>query len=175
VGMMGRVLSFTRTLFGDANASDVVIDMGGGKVVTAPHFATPGDDSHPLPSDYSIISRNAQTGGYVVVGYIDPVNAGIAGLGDKRTYARDSDGNIIASIWQKNDGTIRAENASGYFELESGGDCVLNGVRIDTTGLITTPTGIVTPSAEVNGKELDAHDHDITSGSSAPGPTGPNN
>lgn len=57
------------------------------------------------------------------------------------------------------DGSIAGVNGSGQFELQSGGNFVVNGVTIDTAGAITTPTSITTPSAVVNGVEVDGHDH----------------
>ena len=57
------------------------------------------------------------------------------------------------------DGSILGQNAAGSFELQAGGDFVVNGVTITPAGLITTQTGIVTPSALVNGVEADNHTH----------------
>lgn len=70
------------------------------------------------------------------------------------------------------DGSIAGVNGNGAFELETGGDFVVNGVTIDTAGKITSPTSISAPSIVANSKELAGHTHPVTS---APGTTGPNN
>lgn len=100
------------------------------------------------------------------------------------------------------DGTIDAHNQVGSLVLQPAGNCVINNVIIDPSGNITTPGAVtgstlaatsggsmtmgggtvngmeeltVNSSLVVDGKELKNHNHNITSGSSAPGPTGPNN
>jgi len=73
------------------------------------------------------------------------------------------------------DGSHRTENASGYIELLANGTVDINGATINPAGDIETPTKVTAPSMIVDGKELKDHDHNITSGSSSPGPTGPNN
>lgn len=56
-------------------------------------------------------------------------------------------------------GGIIGSNSNGVFNLTSGGIFVVNGATIDTTGKITSPVGVVAPSAVINGKELDGHTH----------------
>ena len=79
------------------------------------------------------------------------------------------------------DGSIKGDNGNGFFELAVGGDFLVNGVTIDTSGNITSPATITSPnivgstSVTAAGKEIAGHDHPINGGSSAPGPTGPNN
>ena len=176
MGRIVKVLSFIRVLRNGAKVSDAKVDTGGGANITAEHYASAGDDAHPLPDDYAITDDVQQTGKEAVVGYLDILNDQKAQPGDKRIYARDADtGAMIVELWLKNDGSTVLSNTNGWFTLLANGDFLINGVNIDTTGQITTPTAIVSPSAVINGKELDGHDHPITSGSSAPGPTGPNN
>ena len=74
----------------------------------------------------------------------------------------------------KADGSIKGDNGSGSFELETGGDFLVNGVTIDTGGNIHTPTTIIADisvsspliaatgaigSLTVRGKEMNAHTH----------------
>jgi hypothetical protein len=79
------------------------------------------------------------------------------------------------------DGSIAGTNGNGNFELQAGGTFEVNGVTIDPAGNIITPTTLsaatvaASTSMTAVGKELVGHDHPITGGSSAPGPTGPNN
>lgn len=95
--------------------------------------------------------------------------------GEKRIYSTDSDGNLKASFYLKNDGSVTLENDNGFIELKANGDVDINGFIIKANGDSSSPTSISAPSIVANGKELAEHDHPITSGSSAPGPTGPNN
>ena len=71
-------------------------------------------------------------------------------------------------------GDIVGENDNGDFTLQSGGTMVINTATIDPSGNIVA-TSVSAPSIVANGKELAGHDHAINSGSSAPGPTAPNN
>jgi len=72
------------------------------------------------------------------------------------------------------DGSHKGENANGNFQLLANGTMDINTATIDPGGNIIA-TSVSAPSIKVNGKELDGHDHEIEDGSSAPGPTGPNN
>lgn len=171
MGRIVKVLSFIRTLRNDAKVSDAKVDTGGGANVTAEHYASAGDDAHPLPDDYAITNNVQQTGKEAVVGYLDIKNDQKAQPGDKRIYARDADtGVMIVEIWLKNDGTVTTSNDNGSFTLQVNGDVTINGVIIAANGDVTIPNSLI-----LNGKELDGHDHSINTGSSAPGPTGPNN
>ena len=77
--------------------------------------------------------------------------------------------NSAGSFTLAPDGSITGTNANGSFTLEAGGDFAVNGVIIKANGDVTMPNSLV-----LNGLEIDQHDHEILSGSSAPGPTGPN-
>lgn len=197
---VASLLSFTRTTSNDAKVTDVEVDLGGGNVVTAQHFSAPGDDSHPLKTDYAATSEVPRSGSRIAHGYLDPINTGVAQEGDKRIYGRDqSDGSAVNQVWLKNDGSvlvsndngsvlvrtdggtltttpsstfdakadgsIKGVNGSGSFELQAGGDFVVNGATIDTTGKITSPVQVVAPtmtaatSLTVSGKEMAGHTH----------------
>ena len=188
MGRIATILSFVRAVANGAKVSDVKVDPGGGAIITAQHFSAPGDDSHPLTTDYVATLDVERTGSEAAVGYVDPLNTPKALEGDKRIYARDpSDGSVIVEVWLKNDGTaltandngsfelspdgsIKGSNDNGSFELQAGGNFVVNGVTIDINGNVTVPTSLM-----LGGKEIAGHTHAITGGSSAPGPTGPNN
>lgn len=71
------------------------------------------------------------------------------------------------------DGSIKGENENGSFELQANGDFLVNSVRIDPQGNITTPTSVTSPSIKVGALELelDAHTHGgVESGGSSTGP-----
>lgn len=138
MGLIGRLLSFTR----DGNISDVKLDSGGGVNITAEHFASPGDDSFPLPSDIVVTVEIPRGGGYATIGYIDPNNALITSVGEKRIYSRDASGTVKVSFWLKNDGSARLENDSGYLELKADGTVEANGAKILPNGDVITSDGI---------------------------------
>lgn len=142
MGLIGRLLSFARAVRNGAQVSDVKTDPGGGPNITAEHFSAPGDDSHPLPGDYCATLRLEQAGRGASVGYVDPINEPKAAAGEKRIYARDSEGAVVVDLWLKSDGTIRAENAAGYFELQPGGDVVANGAKLTADGDVVTSDGV---------------------------------
>lgn len=192
MGRIARILSFLQTERNGAKQSDVKVDRGGDDNRTAIHFTDPGDDSQPLTTDYVLVVNVGPTGSDAVAGYLDPVSAPKSSPGDKRIYARDSSGATVVELWLKNDGTailsndngsleltpgggVKGTNSNGSFELEEAGDFVVNGVTIDTAGNIDSPASVSAPSIKANSKELAGHNHAITGGSSAPGPTGPNN
>ena len=149
MGLRARLLSFARVIRNSANISDVKVDTGGGVNVTAEHFASAGDDSFPLTTDYAYVSPVPTSGGFVVVGYIDPKSEPKAQAGDKRIYARKSDGALAVEVWLKNDGSVVIANDNGSFEMEAGGDVIINGAKITTDGDVITASGV----------SLDNHPH----------------
>lgn len=123
---LGKLLSFVRGTKNDAKISEVKLNPGGGPNVTAEHFSAPGDDAHPLPGDYVAQIKIQRSGGAAVVGYLDPKSDQKAQAGDKRTYARDTDGNSVAELWLKNDGAIVLENANGSVSIAADGSITVN-------------------------------------------------
>lgn len=155
----------------EGHGLDVVCDPGGGNNVTAPHCATPGDDSAPLDGDFVQLVESGGTGAESAVGYADVDNAGKASPGEKRIYARDSSGAVVVDLWLKNDGSLVIDNGSGHVVLEVGGDVVINGVVISAAGAISAP-GEVTAKANSTPISLTAHTHPTaaTGAASAPIP-----
>lgn len=176
MGLMSRILGFERVDRNGSKVGEIKVDTGGEVNIITDNFLPAGDDSRPLTTDYAYVASVPATGRGVITGFVDPINEGKSKEGEKRIYARDpSDGSIVNEIWLKNDGSVLCSNDNGTFELEAGGDILLNGVRIDPDGNITVPgSGSVnSPSIVVDGKELKNHTHGgVTSGGSN---TGPNN
>lgn len=135
MGIVSTVLSYL--------GKDVKVDRGSGDNVTSQHFGPSGDDSPPLPGDYAVLSNAAGTGRQSAVGYRDAKNDGEAAPGEKRIYARDASGAVIATVWINNAGEVSIFNNNGAFTLEPNGDVVINGVRISKTGVITLPSGVI--------------------------------
>jgi hypothetical protein len=113
MGVITRILSFVRKVQGGANVADVKMDLGQNATITGEHYSSPGDDSAPLPGDYAAAITHTVVGSHVPVGYLDPINAGIAQPGEKRIYSRDSSGVVQTSIYLRGDGTWNVDNA-GY-------------------------------------------------------------
>lgn len=110
----------------DGRVLDVKVDPGGGANVTSRQFSSPGDDSVPLPGDTALQLPGPGAGREQTAGYADTANAKKAGPGEKRGYARDSDGNPVCEVWCKADGSIVLE------VLKSGGAPI----EINTTGTV---------------------------------------
>jgi|SRR5688572_9283445 len=114
--MIGEVLSFERV----DGIDETKVDLGGGDVRTAQHFAPAGVDSVPLPGDKAALEDSVGSGNVQTTGYHDPRNEGVAEPGEHRLYSRDAQGVVRASVWLKNDGTIVIE-ANGPIEVTSTG------------------------------------------------------
>lgn len=172
MGLIAKLLSFARTTTDeDAHVSDVKVDPGGGANVTAQHFGPPGDDAVPLPDDFVACVPSGGSGTEAAVGYIDPKNEPQAAAGEKRVYSRDSNGDVKAVVWLKNDGSLVIENGSGTIEMAAGGDVTINGVTIDTNGNVIAP-GEVTAMDGPASVKLSTHQHPTAmgpSGSPTPG------
>jgi hypothetical protein len=203
--IVGKVLSVSRVADGDVLLTEIKVDLGNGdnrrpRSVWLP----PGYDGNPLPGDFALMARTDTSGRLECFGFIDPKNVDLTKPGEARVYSRDSEGTTVAEAHLKDDGTIslfnssgnitldpdgrssstnaggvaehkadgsfKATNASGSFELQAGGTFEANGVTISPTGAAVFPNSLI-----LNGKEIDGHDHNITGGSSAPGPTAGNN
>lgn len=178
MGLIARVLSFTRVVSNGIQFSDVKMNPDGGSNITGEHFSSPGNDSPPLPGDTAVTVGIPRTGGQVPVGYIDTENEGVAVPGEVRIYGRDSSGNIVNEVWLradgsvlisnangsfelKADGSIIGQNSAGSFELEVSGDFVVNGATITALGDVVTALG----------RSLDTHVHPgVTTGPSNTGP-----
>lgn len=139
MGRIAKVLEFIR---GVGGLSDAKCDPGGGAIRQVRHFQGAGDDSPPLPGDYAALVEVPQTGGFVAVGYVDPLTEQTAAPGERRLYARTADGAQIVELWLKADGSARLSNAGGYLELEAEGDVVGNGARMTRDGDVVTSDGV---------------------------------
>ena len=102
MAQVARILSFTRSERNGVPVSNVIVDSGGGFNITAEHYASSGDDSYPLTTDYVFTVDGTPNGTEVAVGYLDPINASVALEGDKRIFARDTiDGLVSVALWLK--------------------------------------------------------------------------
>ena len=127
MGILGRVLKYTIADKRGVNTPVVKSTLRARDNVQAEVFIAPGDDSPPLPDDMGFFAGNSRTGGKVFLGAIDQVNGPEAEPGEKRLYARDSDGAVVATAWLKGTGEVLIENDNGSVTLKANGDIELNG------------------------------------------------
>jgi hypothetical protein len=162
----------------------IKINLGGVVEGEARNTATvelwqdPGTDAPPAPGDWVALAQGPGAGEYQITGHADLTDKG-AKAGERRTYARDSDGSLVCSIWLRGDGsieiasvlsggavaTLRADGSMAVTgDLSVSGD-LSSGGTITATGEITAKAG--TP-AEVS---LSTHLHPTGMGpSGAPTP-----
>lgn len=110
MGLIGKILSFTRGERGTAKRSTIIVDPGSGANKTAEHFTDPSVDAQPTNNDIPVLMPLNGGGRWVVVGYIDPKNEGLTEPGEHRILGRDPGGTIKSSMWLKGDGTILAND-----------------------------------------------------------------
>lgn len=142
----------------------VKLDPTSGDITAAELYSPAGDDAPPLETDYAVAANTLHEGAPAVFGFIDLQNNSKAAKGEKRIYARDSTGAVVAEFWLKNDGSIEGSNSLGSFKLLATGDFVVNGVTIDTTGDISAN------SITIGGISFVAHVHSgVTTGGDVTG------
>lgn len=128
MGWIAKVISFAREVRRQsANVNVVRGDPGAGANATMEHFSASGDDSPPLAGDYVAGLPLQRSGGLAAVGVADPRNAGVAEPGEKRIYARDTSGAVVAEIYIEADGTITLSNAAGSLILDVSGNLTATG------------------------------------------------
>lgn len=163
---MGRtavVVSTERVVDQGVHALEVKIDPGGGAIVTAEHFADVGSDSNPLPGDEVALESSSGAGSAQVSGYSDTRNAGTSQPGEKRIYARNAQGTVVAELWLKGNGDVDVRS------IASGGKITLNGVEIDQQGNITAPGEVTAKSASpATAVKLSTHTHPTGVGPTSP-------
>jgi hypothetical protein len=122
VGFLATVLEFLRSSDQGTPTPEGKFDRGGNDTVTAFHFAPPGTDAHPLAGDVAYLGDDLGAGNAQAIGYQDPKNAGVAGAGEHRIYARAADGTLVAELWLKADGSILARSVLAGSSAELGPD-----------------------------------------------------
>lgn len=122
MGWIARVLSSTRRTLRGVPTVDVKSDPSSGANETATQFQPAGDDARPLPDDYAYTGPLPRQGGAAHLGYQDAQNAGKTAPGEKRLYARDSSGAVVAEIYLQGDGTLTLENDTGSASIAPNGD-----------------------------------------------------
>jgi hypothetical protein len=119
------VLSFARETRDGIKVSTVKGNPGAGANLTFDNYATPGDDSIPLPGDDLCAVNGPKTGTYKAVGYLDPQNEQKSSPGEARKYGRDSSGVEVSNVWLKNDGSVTLSNDEGSAVLQADGSFII--------------------------------------------------
>lgn len=139
MGMIGKVLSYVYAKLGESEdaVADIKFNPGGGANQTTWHAEPANQTSQPLAGDFVVVMPIPGEGKTVAVAFIDPKNPQDIAAGEHKTYSRDETGAIKCSVHLKADGTITINNDAGSFEMQAGGNVIINGVTIDTSGNIT--------------------------------------
>lgn len=157
-------------------ALSVGVPRSGGAVVAG--YVDPLNEPKAQAGEKRIYGRDANSGAVIVEVWLKNDGTAVVSNDNGSITLRPDGGTVTTTPASTFDaaanGSIKGDNGSGSFELTVGGDFLVNGVTIDTAGNITSPTSVAAPSIVADGKELAGHTHPITSGSSAPGPTGAN-
>lgn len=156
MGLIGRVKQYIRSIRNGENFPDIINNTGGPYDLTSKHYQPPGEDSVPLPNDLVVSVVIEKSGNARAVGFVDPVNPGVAIGGEVRRYARSPDGVIVSQIYQMGDGTIIIENDGVTTTIKPDGDHLIdNGIatyHISPDGTVETDNGgvnsLMTPSGQ---------------------------
>ena len=163
----------------DDYVASMKVPRTGSEVVVG--YLDPNADQKAQPGDKRIYARDPNDGTVIVEIWLK--NDGTALITNENGSAElKPDGGSIATTPSstfecKADGSIKGDNGSGTFELATSGNFLVNGVTIDTSGNITSPTTITgatvagTTSLTAAGKEMAGHAH---LAGTPPGNTGPN-
>lgn len=87
-------------------------------------YGPSGEDAPPLENDRVLLVKVEGSGAYASSGVLTKSQG--ANPGEKLIYARDKDsGDVVCSIWLKNDGTIEV-NSNGKIEITSDSDLTVD-------------------------------------------------
>lgn len=155
-------------------------DVGSGRE-TAIGYLDPLNEAKAQPGDKRIYGRNAESGVVSVEVWLKNDGTAIVSNDSGSVTLYPDGGTIIntplSTFDVSTNGSIRGNNDNGSFELNVGGDFLVNGVTIDTNGNIISPAKITgniisgNTSLQVSGKEMAGHLHPA---GTPPGNTGPN-
>ena len=145
----------------------------GGQAITG--YVDPINEPKAQPGDTRIYGRESENGTEVNQVWLKNDGSVLVSNENGSVLLRPDGGSIIttpeSTFDAAADGSIAGANGNGSFELQAGGDFVVNGVTIAANGDVTVPSSLT-----LNGKELDAHDHPIAwTDPAGSGTSGPNN
>ena len=103
VALIGELLEWVRTDDGDAKLQEGRVDFGGGDTAICVDYQAANRDCPPVPGDFAVCVPAPESGSYVIVGWVDPWNQGVAKEGEARLYARDGV-DVVAALHITKDG-----------------------------------------------------------------------
>ena len=126
---MGLLASVVNSETGDYSETVQTVESHYGENKYCDQFAPSGEDCPPLKEDIVALIDIEGTGNMVSVGVMSKSQG--AKPGEKLIYSRDKDGNVVAKIYLKNDGSVEFEG-NGDAELTISGGVTIN-VKSDCT------------------------------------------
>lgn len=143
MGLIGRLVDFITRSRGGQQYGEATARSIGDTTLTAQHFGAPGEDARPLPGDSVIMVQGPTSGSRAAVGYAAAGEQRQAAAGERRTFARNAQGETVSQIWQYADGRVVITNqGGGAISMTPGGEVTINGVRITTAGDVVSASGI---------------------------------
>jgi hypothetical protein len=125
------VLSFERKVVDGVPVAEIKVDSGDGDATLHDHWQPVGEDSQPCVGDAVLLVDSATGSGQEeIVGYADVENAGSAGPGEKRLYARTAAGEIVGEVWLKADGTVNVVASTGLIIGEGAASAMVLGTEL---------------------------------------------
>lgn len=116
-------------------------DSGTGRE-SAIGYLDPINEPKAQPGDKRIYSRDADSGAVVVEVWLKNDGTAVVSNENGSVTLRPDGGTVVATpestFDAAADGSITGNNGSGSFQLAAGGDFLVNGVTIDTSGNIST-------------------------------------
>ena len=145
MGVIATTLQFIRRARGSAFWPALKVEDRKGDNNIVEMFQTAGDDSPPLPGDNVALVDSQRQGGRLSVGSIDHKNEGISVAGEKRIYARDSDGAVVSELHLKADGSLLLKNTAATYSLaiDAAGAATLTCSGLTVDAPLSTFTGDV--------------------------------
>lgn len=153
----------------------VTNDVNGAGREAVVGYVDPLNNTKAQPGDKRIYARD-EDGVVIVEVWLKNDGTAVASNENGSVMLRPDGGTVTttpeSTFDAAADGSIKGDNGNGSFELEGGGDFLVNGVKIDSGGNVTIPTSLT-----LNGKEIAEHNHSQSndSGGNTEADTGPNN
>jgi hypothetical protein len=164
--MIGELVEWLRTEDDDAKIAEGRFDLGGGDMVTCVDYQPSGYDAHPVPGDFAFLVEASESGSYVIVGWVDPWNQGVAKEGEQRLYARDGV-DVVGALHVTMDGA-EPDTMGLVMALIARADLVDAELEKIKTALggHTHPSGLLVgyDSFDITGKTAASTDHGYTVG-----------
>ena len=153
--MIGELIEWLRTDDDDAAIQEGRVDFGGGDTAICVDYQSANRDCPPVPGDFAVCVPGPESGSYLIVGWVDPWNQGVAKEGEARLYARDGV-NVVGALHVTADGDPPEDPDNLLMELIARADrtdAALNALASKFNGH-THPAGLLVgyDSFDITGK-----------------------